>query len=345
MTCETVIIKEQSAWKTWTTPDLAMPVDDVSVDVGQDYITRRATGSCRGLKYAWRGQKMVTGSMEMMAFYEYLGWFLKSALMHNVSSNVLGVTSAYEHGFFPKDDTMPSGLSVQVQRDGTKAQNLIGLIFDTMTFACAANEPLMISGDWMAFDEAPTGGNWNDGTSAPAYIASPTSFADSILPYRFEHASLTYGGTLTYDGSANKYTIAGGTASAVVESAEISLENNADARPFLGNRTAGNITNGDRAVGVRMDVDQSTVDETFYNLYRDGTESTLLIEFDSGVEADTGENYKLTFVVPRIILPSGSLPDVSGSNDRRMQSVEATGLVDTNGRDFNVFLTDTATAY
>jgi hypothetical protein len=346
MPCEDIVFIEQSAWKTWATPDKGFRVDSWTLDPGIEYVDRRLSGNCRGQKYRWLGPKRPTGSFEFPAHWEYIGWFVKNALMHDVASTQQGATAAYLHGFFPKDDTLPFGLSVQMKVDSDDSKNVLGVVIDTLTFSCTAGESLNISGDYIAYDEAPTGGTWDfDGaTGAPAVIASPSYVADTILPFRFQNATLTFNGTLTFDDTENKYTLAGGN-TYNIEACELSIANNLDPKVFLGNRVAGNFTGQDREITATIDFDQSTVDDTFYDLYRAGTEGTLFLEFDSGVEADTGFNYTMTIVVPRVSFGAALPPDVSGTNDRRMQAVEMTGLVDSDGQDFNVQIIDTQTSY
>ena len=90
---------------------------------------------------------------------------------------------------------------------------------------------------------------------------------------------------------------------------------------------------------------QSTVNETFRGYYRAGTNNALWLQFASGVEADTGYDYDMTIVVPNVDYRAGGLPDLTGDNSRRMQSVEFTGKVDSNDVSLNVQIIDTATSY
>jgi hypothetical protein len=341
-----IFVEQTTDWTTWDTPDKAIPVDTFAIDPGIEYHDHRVTGQNRSLKYSWLGQKLVTGSFEMLAWWEYLGWFFKAALMHDVASTVQGATTAYLHGFFPKDDTMPLGMSVQAKRDADDASNLIGMLIDSLTFNMSANEPVMLSGDFIAYDEADTGGTWdNDASAAPAVIASPTYFADSVLPFRFQHATLTFDGTLTFDDTENKYTISGGTAFSLIEQMELSIENNLDPRVFLSSRLPGNVIGGDRSISGSFAWDQSAVDEQFLTKLRAGTRATLQIVLDSGVEADTGFNYMMTITVPVVEFRSAAHPDATGSQDRRMQDVEFVGLADSNDIDFNVTIVDKQTSY
>ncbi len=342
---EHIIFADQTAWKTWVTPTKAIPVDSWSLDPGIERVERRVTGQSRALKYRWPGKKLPAGSFALPAWWEYLGSFVKAAGLHDVKNGAAG-TGAYKHGFIRKDDTLPGGLSVQLKRSASAADNVLGVLVNKLTLGCQAGEPLILSGDYVAYDEAPTGGVWDyDGTTAaPTVIATPAYFADSILPFRFEQASLLIGSTLTWVSADNTYTKTGGTAYAV-EMAELSLENNYDPRVFLSSRLAGNVIGQDFKVSGRFDLDQSSVTSAFRDLYRAGSKSTLWLDFDSGVTASAGNNYRLTVVVPNIDFDKGGLPDLSGGQDRRTQSVEFTGLVDANGVDISIYLVDKQATY
>lgn len=345
MPVEHVIFEQQSAWKTWVTPDKAIAVDSFSLDPGIARVRRRVTGTGRQERYSWLGSKLPSGSFEMLAWYEYLGYWIEAAGFTDVASTQQGATSAYEHGMLP-GETLSNGLSVQLKRDSDDADNILGLLISRLQFACQAGEPLMLSGDYIAYDEAPTDGTWDyDGaTGAPAVVASPSYFASSIQPFRFQHATLKSGVSVAFDDPTNILTPSSGAA-ITLETLELTVDNGMGPRVFLGNRVAGNVAPLEWAVTGRMDIDQSAVDETFRNLMRAGTQTALQVAFDSGVEADTGYNYELEIVVPNIDFDQAALPDLSGSQDRRMQSVEFTGLMDSNDISIGIRLVDTQTAY
>lgn len=342
---EHVIMKQQSAWKTWVTPDVALSFVSFSLDPAVSRVRERVTGTGRQQKYSWLGPKLPVGSFEMWAWYEYLGLIFEAAGLNDIASTQQAATAAYEHGFLP-GTTPGNGLSVQLKRDADDADNILGLLINRLQLNCQAGQQLTLSGDYIACDEAPTDGTWDyDGaTAAPAVVATPSYPAATILPFRFEQASLITGGTVSFDDPTNILSVSGGAA-ATVEVAELTLDNGLDSRVFLGSRVAGNVVSTEWAVTGRFDVDQSTVDETFRNLYRAGSQTTLQLLFDSGVEADTGYNYQLEVIVPNIDFDMAALPDLSGSQDRRMQSVEFTGLVDDNDLTIGIRLVDTQTAY
>jgi len=344
MPLEHMIFEEQVAWQTWITPTKGLYLLSASLDPGSEYVEQRITGVGRAVKNSWLGKKLPTGQLTLPLYYEYMGFLLKAAGLHDIDSTQQGATAAYAHGFIPKDDTVPSGLSVQLKRDADDASNIQGVMFDSMTLAFAAGEPAELRGNFIAYDEANTGDTWENTDAAPAVIASPTYFADTVLPFRFQHATINIGSTLTWVAGENVFTKVGGSA-ATIENFEVTWENGWDPRVFLGDRLAGNVIGQEFNVTGRFDVDQSTVDETFYAYYRDGTQKAVWLEVDSGVEADTGYNYLMRIVIPLCDFRQGALPDISGDQSRRMQTVEFTGVLGADDVPFQITIVDTESSY
>lgn len=342
---EHLLFAEQTSdWKTWEAPDKAIPVSAFDADLGITYREHRATGSGRALNRSWRTSKAVTGSLSMAGWQTYLGYFVKQALMHDVVSGVAsGATGAYLHGFVPDDTSMPLGLSVQALRNG-HAQSFKGVLFNRMTINCAAGEEMTLDFDWLARDEAAAGGTWeDDGTAAPAALM-PAYFPASTPAFLFLGATLTVGGTPTFDSITNTYTITGGTEYTGIEMAEVAIENNLDARIFFGLSVPRNVIGQDRAVTGRFDLDQSTLNADFYDMYRDGAKAALKLSF-VGDEIEAGHNAEFEVIVPNVYISAGNLAALAGGNERRMQSVEFTGLADDNGLDVAFRLVDDVASY
>jgi hypothetical protein len=328
MPVEHAILKQQSAFDTWVTPDIAIPIDKWTVDPGIEKNNRRLTGSNRALARRWRGKKQPKGNFDLPMVWENMGWILKAAGLNGVTSTRLIPTTglAYEHGFIPNDAAVPAGLSVQLKRDATHAQNLLGVLINTLKIACTAGEEVKLSGDWVAKDEAPSGGYWDydKAVAAPAVITTPTYSSPLVGALDFVEATVNIGGTLTYNPSTKTFTVVGG-ASAIIEMIEVTLTNNWDARVFLGNRTPKNAVGGDREVTCRFTLDQSTTTETFYGYWRAGTTGAIVLKF-IGPNIETTNFYTGEIVLPLVDYGPAPLPDISGSQERRTQSVEATAL-------------------
>lgn len=346
MPLEHVVLKEQAAWDTYVTPDTGIYFDEFSVNPGLEWVERRTTGRNRGLSNQWQGIKMIEGSFSLPAWETKLGMLLKAAYFTDVASTQQGATDAYKHGFIQDDSTPPNGLSAQIQHGTSEAQHLIGMIISSLTFQCAAGEPLVISGDFIAMDEAPLNGNWDyDGSAAPASLVTPVNYpADSIVALMFDGAQLFYGGALTWNDGENIYTISGETEVLTIEQASLTVENNPDPRAFWGRRTARNVVGQDRVISGSLDFDQSTPDHTFYDLMRAGTQSVLKMLW-TGNLADTGYDFQFEIIVPNLVFRTAQLPTVQGANDRRMQSVEFTGEYDTNDNDIAISIVDTEDSY
>lgn len=345
MPSEDLIFDEQSAWATWVTPDKGMYVDSFDINPGVGFKEHRTTGRNAGLALMELAEKLVTGSLTMAGWQSYLGYWLKAAGLNDIESTQVAASTAYDHGMI-FGAAAPAGLSVQAKRSGSSAQNVLGLLLTSLTLSCAKGEHLQLQGDWVAKDEAPSGGNWDygAGASAPAVVSSPTYFADTIGKFLFQNAEALVGGTPSWDAPSQIMSVSGGTAKAGIEMAEIKWDLNIDARVFWGDRTPYNAVLQNRSVTGRFDLDQSTVDETFYAALRAGTPQVLQFLF-TGATIESTYKYELELTLPNCKITSAPLAALDGNHDRRMQSVEFTALLDSNDIDLAVRLRDTQTAY
>ncbi|MBC7105529.1 MAG: hypothetical protein H5T97_06305, partial [Firmicutes bacterium] len=227
----------------------------------------------------------MSGSLEMPLWSENMGLFLLAAQLTSVTtSQEAGWTTAKRHAFLPNDAAVAQAaeaLSIQAQWNASQAVNFLGVVIDKLTISAKAQEPVMLSADWLARDEAPAGGVWDyDGqTASPAIIANPAYFANTIPPFLFLGASLVTGGAPTLDPTDKFFTIAGGTARTGIDNLELTLENGLDAPVFLGGPTPGVIVPQDRKVSGKFDIDLSTINRTFYDEYRAGSQVALQATF------------------------------------------------------------------
>ena len=96
---------------------------------------------------------------------------------------------------------------------------------------------------------------------------------------------------------------------------------------------------------VKMDIDVSTLETTFYDYVRAGSNVSLQLTL-TGAEIETGHNYTFVLTLPNLIFDEADYPDVSGEQSRRVQSVSATAIqhADT-AHAIGLVLTDTQTSY
>lgn len=346
MSIEHIIIGQQSDWGAWVTPSNAVPVDSWSGDPGVSYQERRMTGRGRGLKYARLGSKLPSGSLEMPLWSRYMGYFIHAAVFNILNSNLEGTTTAYRHSFLPGADTLPAGLSVQVKYASDEATNWKGVVFDRLEITAQAGEAANLSLSWVAKDEARSGGSWDDaaGSAAPAVIATPAYFEDATEYLMFDQVALVLDPAFTWDDINKLYTFTGGSDLALIEMASVSINQNLDPKVFLGSRLAANNHAGDLDIDVRMDFDQEAIDPTFYQKMRAATRIGLIMSLTGG-EIETGHNFKFEVILPSLYIPAAAYPDVSGGNDRRMQTVEARALVDENDNEINIQIVDDTASY
>lgn len=349
MAVEHVIVGKESAPFTWTTPSKAIPVTSFKGAVNRSMIDGRYSGLSRGVYGRWQGAKEPSGSMSMPLWGELMGLFLMAAQLQDTgSATPAGATTAKEHGFLPGDALALSTLSIQAQHGPSHAVNYLGVIIDKLTLACKAGEIATLSMDWKARDEALAGvGTWDyDGvTASPALIASPTYFSRTIPPFVFTGASLLSGGSCAVDPTSKVMTVSGGTAVGRIESAEISLENQADLPVYLGAPTPGGGVAQARTIAVTFDQDQSVIDPQFYSDYRNGQQTTLELKF-AGPIIEAAIRRRFSIVLPLVSFDEADWSEITGSRDRRSRSVKVTAIVDpTLGVDIGASLIDTQASY
>ena len=343
-------VAAESAWGAWATPDTFYRIDSFSKDPGRATIEGRYTGFHRALVQMWPGAKAPSGSLRLAAWGELLGLLLLAAQLPDVTTtqpDEAGNPTVYEHAFLPKDDEPIRSLSAQAQYSGSVGVNILGMVLDKLTISVKAGEAAMIEADWVAKDEAPCDGTWDhDGSSSPALVASPTYVSNTIRPLIFYDASVITGGTVSQDPTTKQLSIAGGTTRTLIESLEITLENNADARPFLQpDPTPGNVVAGNRSITGQFDFDMSTVDPVWYNAMRAGTQMALQLAL-AGQIISTTYKRALVLTLPLIHITNAPFPDISGSQDRRIQQVQFTAVQDgTVNTDIGVTVRDTQESY
>lgn len=345
---EHLIVSPETTWGTWVLPADAFPVRTAAHAVGRNYIERRYTGSERWLRDRYQGAKAPSGSIAMDLFPEKMGLFLKAAGFNDINTVQPDVTNAptvYEHSLLlGQTNSLPS-LSMQHKRSTSIATNVLGAILGSLTINAVQGEVVTFEMEWLAKDEAPAGGTWDyDGSASAGVIATPTYIAATLIPYRFFDAALIVGGTPSL--TSKKYSIAGGTTLAKVESLEIAIENNLEQAHFLtSDPTPGVIHAQNFDVSVSMDLDQSSLDSTFYDHVRAGTKAALQLTLTGAVIEDV-QTYKFIVTLPELSFDEADWPELSGEQSRRVQSISAMAVehADT-ANPVGITVQDTQTSY
>lgn len=346
-----IAIGKESTSGTWEAPTKAYPLTNWTQSSGQEYTDLRNTGSGYGLADAWRGAYAPSGSASMRMYENWLGTLLRGAGFNRITSTVIGATTAYGHGCLPQESQANVSLSIQAIADPSNGISYRGVFINKMKFACKAKEPGVIDFDWIALDEGLPGGNWGDGTSAPAIISSLTYYGASVGVLHFAGCTVTYNATPTLNTTTNQFSISGGSVITKADMAEINLENNYEYSHTLGSiYYPAVITRKERAVTGKLDIDFNTVDTTYYSAMKAGTEVCLEFKWLGG--AVDGSVYSLIMTLPKVTLRQADLPDLSGDQARRMQSVNFTAqvhpsMVDSGGQayDIGIKLIDDQTSY
>ena len=347
MPSEHVLIAEQTVdWDTHVNPTIGVEVQEWSSDTGIEYLDLRNTGGGRGLSKTCPGPKLVNGSFTSPLWQniQAIGLFAKMALMHDIQSTLVPTaTTAYRHGFIPKDDDVPYGLTGQGQHSPTTARNWLGILFDELTFAVAAGEIATIAGNFVAKDEVKAGEDWTDTTTASPAIQTPV-YPTVNCPFKFNSIEVIWNPTLTWVPAENVYTMTGGTNITLIDSLSITMANNLDLKNFIGDTVARNAIGQDREITGTFDFDQSTPDFQFYDLFQAGTEQAVWFRF-TGEDVESGFPAEVSIVMPYVVVRDGNMYGLEGSQSRRVQPVSFTALKRPNEPDINIQIVDTQTSY
>lgn len=345
---EDLIISPETTFATWVTPALAFPVTKASVKAGIEKPEKKYSGSTRGVSRIYQGAKAPAGSVEMDLWSEHMGKWLKAAGLDDIATTTPGgATTAREHGFLLGTNPLLKSLSAQIKRSAAHGQNLLGMVIDKITIKAVKKEVVTIAFDFLCKDEALCGATWDyDGSSSPAIISTPTYISASISPFIFYHATLKTGGTPTFDDAKNQFTFTGQTTQGYVESFELSISNSLEQAHFLTtDRTPKRIAAGDLAVDVKIDVDMSSIDDTFYNNVRNHTTSALELTL-AGANIEASQPYMFKLVLPEALFKNADHADIGGDHKRRVMSVEASAQEHAaSDQIINIVLRDTQTAY
>lgn len=325
---EHIIVAQETVFGTWVTPTVAFPSTKGNHTIGRNYIPKRYTGSSRTLRNNFQGSKSPSGSLEMDLWPENMGVFFKAAGLSNISSaqpDAANSPTVYRHAMLLEATNLLDSLSLQFQRSASAATNILSAIIEQIVIKASKEEVATIAMDFLCKDEAAAGGTWDyDGSASPAVIASPTYIASTLTPFRYFDAAITLGGTPSLTG--NEYSIAGGVAQAKIEAIQITIKNNLDQAHFLtSDPTPGVIHAQNFEVSVQLDLDQSTLDSTFYDHARAGTRAAINLDFVGAIISDD-ETYELSITLPEVSFEEANWPELSGDQARRVQSASGMAI-------------------
>jgi len=167
------VAKEDSGWGTAEmTPDVTRPIVSCSMLRTVEKVERanlRVAGVAGLRKGHYIVSDKVSGSMELEATYDNMGYFLDAVL--GASSTSAVADSLYEHTY-TMGDVPTHGTTLRLQR-GTSdySESFEGVVFNTLTLSCAAGEHMSATMDMMAETSQDTEGPRGDTTLT---FTSPT---------------------------------------------------------------------------------------------------------------------------------------------------------------------------
>ena len=344
---EAVLIEAQPA-AAFVPPSDEYPVMTASVTPGFNMIDLRDTSVGRSLRDVVQGSIKPTGSISSYFYPEGIGRLIKAAFLNNVTSqqpDAGGAATVWEHAFLAGANQGVDGLSMQYQYDGATALNVLLALVDKVTITLTQDDIAQISIDFQARDLSEAGGLWNDGTASPAIVASPSSLITTQIPFTFIGGVITYGGTPAIDPTTKVMSISGGATLAEIEKIEISIENSAEQKVYIGAQTPGKIRAGDLNISVTFDVDQDTIDTTYFDDLYANTEVAVDLSMIGAVIEDV-QVYEAKITLPSVKISAADFAEISGSQDSRVSSIEGSAIQNkTLEQAIGIMLRDTQTSY
>lgn len=324
---EMAVAEEATAGTAETTPTkYDYFTGDPGINPTQNVI-RQPTVHGRSVMKHILGGYSVNGSIPLMVEPEgILGWFLKWGL-GSVSSTQEGATGAYTHTFTPAD-TIKS-FTTWMKRGGNQQIKIPYCVVSGISLNQSVDAGLEATVDFFGQKDE---------------IADDFGTASYSTLSPFKNSDLT----VSIDGSTT-----GQAAQVHNSSIEISNDISADDGKVHGSRFYSSLVPGIFGVNGSMDLwfDDDSEYERFWG---DGStpatspeESSgtvpLVFTWDTGIEADTGNNYKLVVTIPAAVYETTS---VSVGGNRVVQSVSWFGEYDASASaEIKIELTNTIDEY
>ncbi len=325
---EAFLFANESAWGTFQAPSKGLYVESCDVGSNRGLEIPDTTGAGRGRKFAWLGEKPVAGKLVLLAWPQYVGSLLK-ALFTTVNTDRQETTTAYRHKLLLDDTADLGSISMEKQYGGSSGttQFIKGAVCTNLTISAAVKAALKLSLGYVAKDEAWAGGNWEDGTAAPAAATNPVPYAAGLaMPFKFHEGAVYKGGSLALtDG---EIVVTGGTAIAYIEACEIAIDMGLDS--FFGLNNTPNVVAlrpGGRKVSLKADLDWQGVDNAYTLAHRAGTETVWQLKFVGPVIAST-YYYEFIVTLPRVIPATAPATAIQGAKTRRKQPITYEALVE-----------------
>jgi len=267
-------IAEESTWGTGVTTSVFVKLISSTLGVVQErerrtHLSVPTSGMLSG---TFEGFRNAGGTVEIPAYYDGIGLFIKAALG---SVATTGSSPLFTHTYTPAED-QPS-LTVDFQRGSNLANSMekfTGVKISTMTISAEAGSEMTCSFDVLA----------KDGATRTSNITFTAPTFDQV--YHYEAGDLSLGGTLSISTLA-------------IRSFELTLDNKLDRRNLLGSKLTGEPVPTD-VREVTMSITCDVTDNSLYNDSLDGNSGEVSIEFTRA--AETTHRFK-------IILDSATIED------------------------------------
>lgn len=339
-----VIYSRESTFGTWVTPAKWLPVNECDVQSTREILDDQLTGAAsRGLYGTLLGGKAVNGPLKCPWHLVNIGSILRSFMCSIATTNPYA--GVYDHALLFDDTAGMVGLSMQQQHKyvsgagNNLAINVLSAIVSSLKINMASKETVGLEFEFEAKDEAKAGGTWDyNGGASPSILTTP-AYSAVTGHFMFYNATVVLGGTPAIAGG--KLSVSGGTTYAKIGNLTIGVDNGLDAEGFglTTDPTRQEIWPGDRKITADFEISWTDLLTTFYDAWRAKTQIALLVDLVSATTIASTYKYEAHICIPGLVLDPAKLPAISGTKEKRKQSVSGRAQIDaTTSKDFGIWI-------
>lgn len=322
---EHFMFARETALGTWVAPDEALPVKAVTVKGEQPLMTADVTGGGRGERPGAVGQITVAGSIQTLLYPQTLGHLIRGAMTARQKSSA---GTGFRNKLLFDDDVAFDSYSMQKRYKADLAESIRGAKITGLTIGCRTKEFATCTMEVRGKDSTITGGEWSDGTGAPA-VVNPVPYPATYLDaFKFYQGVMRFGGSVV--NTAGELVVSGGSPKNDLENIDVVCNFNMGTDAFgvnLGDRTQQTIDEGAREITVRFEPNFDTSGNSYYLGWKNGEPAVIELYF-LGPEYETGIPFEAKITLPHVIYSDGGTPELNRSYGLKRHTVEGKAYVD-----------------
>jgi Phage tail tube protein len=292
--------QKESAWGTWVTPAISVPVETASINPVQPLMLNQDTGGGRGARPPAPGELTVSGPVNMK-LYPTTVPFLLSTIFGTKAKTAAG--TGWRNKLLPNDDVDFDSVSMQKRYDPAIAESFRGCKLNTMIISARSKEFAKVATTWVAKDAAVNSDFWwGDPLTASPAVFAPAYDPDLPDAFKFYNGVVRLGGTVAL--TAGELVVTGGTDRCEFDNVSFEINENLSNTAFgicLDDQTVQSIDEGRRVITVKFEPNFKEVGVEFWKDWKNGTPAIVELYF-RGAEYDAiaHKNYELKLTLPYV---------------------------------------------